>query len=126
MDSEDSNSVGPVCLFYCLLSRLKSLTQRVIQIPLALVEAKMVSILLPLDRAYAWLQGDVRQRQLKLNERVQRERVMRSRPGVPPPSLFNPLPRVEAPAAGAGLRPRPFPGWPAEAAEGSLKVRRSS
>ena len=77
------------------------MTQRVIQIPLALVEAKMVSILLPLDRAYAWLQGDVRQ--LKLNERVQRERVMRSRPGVPPPSLFNPLPRVEAPAVGAGV-----------------------
>ena len=79
------------------------MTQRVIQIPLALVEAKMVSILLPLERAYAWLQGDVRQRQLKLNERVQRERVMRSRPGVPPPSLFNPLPRVEAPAVGAGV-----------------------
>ena len=62
----------------------------------------MVSILLPFDRAYAWLQGDVRQRQLKLNERVQRERVMRSRPGVPPPSLFNPLPRVEGPVADAG------------------------
>ncbi|KZV69865.1 LexA/Signal peptidase [Peniophora sp. CONT] len=74
MDSEDSNSIGPI--------------------PVALVEAKMVSILLPFDRAFAWLRGDAHQRQVKLSERVQHERVIRARPGVEPPSLSNATQRV--------------------------------
>ncbi|VDB97034.1 unnamed protein product [Peniophora sp. CBMAI 1063] len=79
MDSEDSNSIGPI--------------------PVALVEAKMVTILLPLDRAHAWLRGGAHQRQLERSEQVQRKRVTRARPGLPPPSLSNSAQRVVVPVA---------------------------